>query len=222
MKTIFKLTSINLESHLQEFLNSLYLLAVRFAVLFLAACGADYVADGNPTPGSDEPIDVYRDNCASCHGAEGNGTADAPQIREPVHAYATYVIRNGRASEMGFPQAMPAFAADEIPDLAPIFEVLDRTPRPTDGAGLYARFCGNCHGADASGGRVGESAKEDRGEIFEKVREGKGGSNFGARKKYMPAWTSSQLSDAEVELIAAYLATLPGGGDDGDDGDGDD
>jgi len=204
---------------LQESLNLPYSLGVRSLLLvILAACGADYMA-GDPAPGtgSDAPIDLYRDSCASCHGADGEGTADAPQIREPVHAYATYVIRAGRASEMGYAQAMPAFATDDLPELEPIFAFLDRAPRPTDGHGLYRRFCGNCHGADASGGRVGESAKEDRGEIVEKVREGKDGSNFGARKKYMPAWTAAQLTDIEVDAIAAYLSTLPGGGDDDDD-----
>ncbi len=204
-------------------------MSCRFAALsfaLVASCGTDYAAPSGTgsTTGSDaDPVDVYAANCASCHGADAEGTTSGPQIREPVHGFATYVIRNGRSAQMGFGQAMPAFATDEVSDLdlTAIFTYLDRAPRPTDGAGLYGRFCANCHGADAAGGRVGESPKEDRDEIAEKVREGKGGTSYGSTKKYMPAWTSAQLSDAEVALIADYLATLPGG-DDGDDGDDDD
>lgn len=181
-------------------------------LLLIAGCGTDIGAPVVDAPPVVE--DVYRAMCAGCHGPDGEGTASAPQIRSPVHAYATYVIRNGRGDEMGFGGPMPAFADVE---LEPIFTWLDRPPHPTDGPTLYTRYCGNCHGADAQGGRVGQDITHEVDEILEKVREGHGGSNYGARTKYMPSWSSAELGDADVAAIAGYLASLPPGpGDDED------
>jgi mono/diheme cytochrome c family protein len=190
-------------------------------LLLIAACGTDI-----GTPVSDAPPvveDAYRAICAGCHGPDGDGTASAPQIRSPVHAYASYVIRNGRGAEMGFAGPMPNYAEGDLPDLEPIFAWLDRPPHPTDGPTLYTRYCGNCHGADAHGGRVGEDltheAREGVDEVLEKVREGHGGSNYGARTKYMPSWSSAELTDADVAAITSYIASLPPGPGDGDDDD---
>jgi ubiquinol-cytochrome c reductase cytochrome c subunit len=197
---------------------------LSFLVVALAACGGTD-SQSSPDAGTEAPSpQLFADNCAQCHGSGGDGTVDAPQIRNPVHAYATYWIRNGRdPSQMGFADTMPSFTETDLPDLTPIFAWLDRTPRPTDGQGLFLRFCGNCHGADATGGRVGEDiAGEESDDVAEKVREGHGGTSYAERTKYMPAWSTSDLTETEVTAIAAYLATLPGGGDGGDGGGDDD
>jgi mono/diheme cytochrome c family protein len=81
----------------------------------------------------------------------------------------------------------------------------------------YVRFCRNCHGADAHGGRVGESITGESDELHEAVREGHGGDRYADRTEYMPAWTTAELSDVEVALVADYLATLPPGPDNDDD-----
>lgn len=192
---------------------------IALASLVWIGCGTDVPSqhDGTSPPAGSNAVDVYADSCAQCHGPDGDGTVDAPQIRNPVHGYATYVIRHGRASEMGFPGDMPAFSEGEIADLAPVFAWLERGAHPTDGQALYVRYCGNCHGADAQGGRVGEDITHETDELEEKVREGHGGTNYAARTKYMPAWSTGELSDAEVAAIEAYVRTLPAGpGDDGD------
>ena len=96
------------------------------------------------------------------------------------------------------------------------------------GSALYVRFCGNCHGADARGGRVGKDLlhelHEGAEEFVEKVREGEGGVDYGARTEYMPSWPSNEISDADIEAIVVYLSGLPGGGggEGGDDDDDDD
>lgn len=190
---------------------------MRWLLLLLTACGTEYTGTetGSPDATTQASADLYADNCGRCHGAGGDGSSDAPQIRNPVRAYATYVVTNGRADQMGFGAAMPAIDVSGA-DLTAIFDYLDRAPRPTDGKGLYLRFCGNCHGADAKGGRVGESIAGGGDDVSEKVRGGHGGTSYGSRTKYMPAWSTADLSNAEVTLISGYLATLPGGEHDDD------
>jgi mono/diheme cytochrome c family protein len=84
------------------------------------------------------------------------------------------------------------------------------------------RFCANCHGADARGGRVGKGIIDEVDDIDERVREGHGGTDYGARYDFMPSWSTSDLTNADVSSIAAYLQTLGGGdGDGGHHGDGD-
>jgi mono/diheme cytochrome c family protein len=155
----------------------------------------------------------------------GTGTSIAPSIQEPVRDYATFVIRTGRDEEF-YSSTMPAFAESELSnaELEAILTFLHMPPRPTDGEGLYGRFCGNCHGKDALGGRVEKNllkeVKEGAGEFSEEVREGHGGSHFGQRFSYMPSWVASDLSDPEVSKIVDYLASLTPattGGDDDDD-----
>ncbi|MGN6107470.1 MAG: c-type cytochrome [Kofleriaceae bacterium] len=196
--------------------------------LLLAACGNDR---GEPRPDAG-PVDppaadgaeLYRVNCARCHGPDGAGTAMAPQVLSPVRPYATYVVRHGRGPEMGFPEGMEALEPGALSDaqLGAILDWLGEPAKPTTGQGLYVRFCGNCHGANAQGGRVeedltGEADEPD--ELFEKVREGHGDDRYGARTKYMPAWTRSEITDAEIDLIVAYVASLPPAPDDDDDDD---
>lgn len=184
------------------------------SVLLLAACGTEYSPTGTGTgPDATQDLDgptLYSENCQRCHGAGGDGSTTAPQIREPVRAYASYWVRNGRPDQMGFGQAMPVFEVADISDadLAKVYDYLDRAPRPTDGAGLYARFCANCHGAKATGGRVGVSIKGKGRDAQEEVRQGHGGTSYATRTKYMPGWSASVLSDAEVAAIASFLNSV--------------
>ena len=96
-------------------------------------------------------------------------------------------------------------------------------PKPTDGPGLYTRFCANCHGAGGRGAVVGGIRGESLGEFREKVREGEGGRNYGNRGSYMPAWSAAQLSDAEITKIyeAVNGTPAPTGGEEEEDGDDD-
>ena len=149
--------------------------------------------------------------CASCHGLEGEGTTRGPEIRNPVTGYATYVIRNGRPGHPWYTREMPQFDSDSLSagQLNEIIAWLRSATKPSDGKSLYNRFCSNCHGDDARGGPVGESiVGEDSDEFQEKVREGEGGNNYSRRDDYMPSWSRSELTDAEVSKIAAYVRSL--------------
>ena len=149
------------------------------------------------------PLERYSMECARCHGANGEGTADGPQIQSPVPGFATWVVRNGREG-LGFPDEMPAFDEAVMPqaDLDEIITWLHDQPLPVDGAGYYKRFCGNCHGADARGGNARHGLVGRRlAEYLQLVRSGVGGANYSSRTRYMPRFTTTELKDADVELI---------------------
>lgn len=152
--------------------------------------------------------EVYDLRCATCHGAEGEGTMDGPQLRYEADAYSRWVVRNGRANS-AYPMDMAAYTAMSDAQLNEMFDWLGSFPHPTTGEGLYDRYCANCHGPNAHGGPTGKDlAGEDRGD--EDIRRGKGGTNYGSRRTYMPGWSTSQLSDAEVQLINDFITSLPG------------
>lgn len=193
--------------------------------LLLAGCAAgsdDTVGEGggDTEPQKDTPAEAFQKHCSSCHGDEGVGSEFGPQIQNPVSDYAMYVIRTGR-DEMGFSSGMKGFPAENIPDedMLAIVDFLREAKKPKDGEGLYVRFCANCHGAGAEGGRVDKAllgeAEED--EFAETVREGEGDDDYGDREEYMPSYPSSELTDEEVELIRVYVESLGPGEDDDDD-----
>jgi cytochrome c oxidase cbb3-type subunit 3 len=157
-----------------------YLTFVLTGLLTLAGCNLP----GKPTPGdtvkrpSDilDPVVLYKQNCAGCHGADGR-QGPAPPIGDPVYlAIASDdVIRTAIAK--GRPgTAMSAFAEEEGGMLtskqvdALVQGIRQRwgqpqvlqgvTPPPyaakapgnaTQGAAAYATFCASCHGADGKG-----------------------------------------------------------------------
>lgn len=172
------------------------------------------VADSGGSSGGGEPDGemLYTQLCATCHGADAAGTALGYELRHPEREYARWVVRNGRAGNELAPSVMTPFAEANLSDaqLDAIFDYLDATyPKPADGATLFAEYCRNCHGADALGGETMVNIKvEGAGEYFEKVREGNGGTDYGGRTSYMPAYDASELSDADIQAIVDYVATL--------------
>ncbi len=185
-------------------------LLFAIALIGWGACGNDSGID----PGPDAPPVIdgkteFLQNCATCHGPDGAGTNMGPQILDPVKPYATYVVRHGR-NEMGYPGGMMLFDPTMLGDtqLNAILDWLASAPKPADGKGLYTRFCANCHGADARGGRTGKNIRLELGEVTQLVRLGHGGTSYGARTSYMPAWPATAITDAELTLIRNYVGTL--------------
>lgn len=155
-------------------------------------------------------IEYFARECAKCHGAEGEGTTRGYEIRNPVAGYAKYVVRSGRPGVPYFLEAMPSYSTSALSDaqLNEMITMLSAAQKPTDGGGLYNRFCSNCHGKDALGGPVGKNIKREVGDFAEKVREGEGGNNYSRRSSYMPRWSSSELTNAEINAMAAYVRQL--------------
>ncbi len=190
--------------------------------LLLAGCAAGSddptgQGGGEEQPHQDTPAEAFQKHCSACHGPEGVGSEYGPQIQNPVVDYAMYVTRTGR-NEMGYASGMKGFPAENIPDedMLGIIEFLREAKKPKDGEGLYVRFCANCHGAAASGGRVDKAllGEAEGDEFAETIREGEGDDDYGDREEYMPSYPSSELTDEEVELIRVYVESLGPGEDD--------
>lgn len=156
-------------------------------------------------------VEYYARECAKCHGSVGEGTIRGYGIRNPVVGYATWVIRNGRPGP-AFYNAMPRYGTDTLSNaqLTEILNWLRSAPHPSDGKGLYERFCANCHGMNARGGIASNKIlKKELDDFNEKIRRGIGGTSYSNRTKYMPAWPASEISNAEIDLMVGYVRSLP-------------
>lgn len=156
-------------------------------LLLLAACDS---LPGKPTP-DEMPLrpaqvvdfdQLYGDNCAGCHGAEGKLGAARP-LNDPVYLALAGATRLEQATAAGVPGSlMPGFGAvaggpltDQQIDIvvngmvkrwgagnplqgvsAPSYAA----SAPGDaqrGAVAYVAYCADCHGADGTGGPKGGS-----------------------------------------------------------------
>lgn len=151
--------------------------------------------------------EYYQEKCASCHGANGEGNSKGYIVQQPVIGYSTFVIRNGRPGA-GFADPMPKYTTTDLSDkqLTEMLTWLKSIPKPTTGKGLFNVYCANCHGADGRGGVSGEAVRGKN--YLAIVRFGHGGTNYSNRRSYMPAWSASEITDAEVALMQAYGRTL--------------
>jgi mono/diheme cytochrome c family protein len=149
--------------------------------------------------------------CLPCHGSDGKGVAGhGPDIQHPVVDFSTWVIRNGR-THPDFPDAMPQFTTASLSDadLQSILAFLAAFPKPTTGMGLFVDFCANCHGADAAGGvTMRPIATEPMTAFMTNVRNGHSAGMFSNRREFMPKWTATQITDAEIRSIYTYVSGL--------------
>jgi len=154
--------------------------------------------------------EYYGRVCASCHGAEGEGTQRGPEIRNPVAAFATWVIQNGRVGRPWYTDSMPRYTTAMLTSvqMAEIIGWLRSAPHPTSGKALYERFCANCHGDNGRGGPTGKKITDEIDEVSSIVRKGHGGTNYGKRGDYMPRWSSAELTSAELSAIVDYVSNL--------------
>lgn len=158
------------------------------------------------------PIDgraAFVQQCASCHGLDGGGTFNGPDVRNPVdRGYMTYVVRTGRREIEAFVGEMPPYSERAIdqPTLEAMWDWLAEAAKPATGEGLFLRFCANCHDPDGSGGRAGHRVTGvPAGEVVAIVRLGHGGDDYGAAQSFMPAYDTDLLTAAELDLIIAHL-----------------
>jgi mono/diheme cytochrome c family protein len=159
-----------------------------------------------------DPVQFYTAACATCHGERGVGVEmKGPEIQHPVRDFSTWVVRNGRSGHPSFPDSkMEAYPVAAIPDatLSAIFDALSTPalPKPTTGEALYKDYCANCHGATGTGGTANHPAKgQPLQKAMEMTRQGHQLTKFSTRTAYMPKWSTTELSDAEIKSIVDYL-----------------
>ncbi|MBQ1016810.1 c-type cytochrome [Micromonospora sp. D93] len=198
------------------------------AVLVLAAGPAALAAPTPPTPtdspsaptprGEDRGEELFRQNCASCHGMQGQGAQRGPSLVGVGAASVDFQVSTGR---MPIPHEMqqprrdePVFSADEIAALVEHVRsfggggpsIPQVAPGSlTSGRELFAANCAPCHGATGSGapltnGWVAPPLYEATAvQVAEAIRVGPG---------LMPIFPSQVLTDQQVDDLATYVQRL--------------
>lgn len=195
--------------------------------------GAAFAAGVTASPASQAPpaaagtvraVDaagLYVASCAACHGPTGEGTPNGPSLIGVGAASVDFMLRTGRMPlpEPGAPmtRGRPAFSDEEIRALVAYVAAFGGGGGPgipdvqvsrgdvARGRELFVTSCAACHGAGASGDSVGGGFVAppllgvDPTILGEAIRTGPG---------VMPVFDEGQLSPADVDAIAAYLAYL--------------
>jgi ubiquinol-cytochrome c reductase cytochrome c subunit len=179
-------------------------------------------------PGSVERgRELYLTGCASCHGANGEGTSRGPDLRGVGAAAADFQLTTGRMpATQGDRQVMrkpAAYSRAQIDDLVayvaslgpgpPIPDVITPPGDLQEGAQLYLDNCAACHSAAGNGGALslGRDAptlhEATPVQVAEAMRTGPG---------QMPVFGPETLTRKQVNSIVAYVEYLekpenPGG-----------
>jgi quinol---cytochrome-c reductase cytochrome c subunit len=186
-------------------------------------------AAGQPTAQvtGGEGLALYLESCAACHGPGGSGSADGPSLVGVGAAAADFMLRTGRmplaAPDAPMVSRDPVFSDEQIRALVDYVASLgDGPPIPvvqvsgadlSKGRELFIDSCAACHGPGAGGDAVGGGYVApallgvDPVTVGEAIRTGPGA---------MPVFGPGQISDADLDAIAAYLIHLdkdaaPGG-----------
>ena len=143
---------------------------VAVAVVALVSAGPRFVVAATPPNGSITEVDatLFLQNCASCHGPQGQGTANGPSLVGAGAAGADFYLRTGRMP-LGAPDQRPIRQDPHFTDAeqrALVDYVAALGPGPdipqvasggdvNRGRELYTANCAACHGASGSGNAVG-------------------------------------------------------------------
>ena len=172
---------------------------------------------------------IFGDNCATCHGAGGQGFKGYPNLvdddwlwggsLDDIQATLHHGIRSTHPDTRL--SLMQAFGRDgllpreQISDL--VEYVVFLSGREADNAAVerampvFAQQCASCHGVDGRGDQAQGAPNladaiwlygGDRVSIQESLYQGRGG--------VMPAWTD-RLTDEQIVALALYVQSLGGG-----------
>jgi cytochrome c oxidase cbb3-type subunit 3 len=174
---------------------------------------------------------VFKDNCAACHGAGGEGRKGYPNLNDDDwlfggridDVYHTIQVGSRSTDPDTHATMMPAFGAagllkpQEIDDVATYVVQLQHgtpvAPGPawTRGQAVFAANCASCHGAGGEGNRTLGAPRlndaiwlygGDKATVVETVTT--------ARAGVMPTW-KHRLSPDNQRMVALYVHSLGGG-----------
>lgn len=193
------------------------------------------VAQGDPIQ---QGAVLYAENCAVCHGAQGEGRVgarlqDFPSINPKAFVKATVAdgvpgsrmpawsrARGGPLSEAEI-DAIAAFIAtwttgDITPvptepprPVTPLPTVAGVAGDPTRGAQVFQQNCAVCHGAKGEG-RVGANLARPFASVFPAALV-KQAVTEGVRGSTMPAWAKANggpLTEQQVDDVTAFVVSM--------------
>ena len=172
---------------------------------------------------------LFGDNCATCHGAGGQGFVGYPSLvdddwiwggrLEDIQTTLHHGIRaQNDDTRMNIMQAYGRdglLSGDQIGDVVEHVLTLSggeaNVEAAARGAEVFAEQCATCHGADGGGDKLQGAPNltdaiwlygGDRAAIRETVWNGRAG--------VMPAWTD-RLTDEQIVALSVYVHALGGG-----------
>ena len=173
---------------------------------------------------------LFGDNCAACHGRDGRGRANYPDLTdddwlwggEPALIEETLRVGiNTLHPETRIAQ-MPAFGRDQMLDRAqvrsvaayvyslshPDYSTPDNLDRIQAGQEVFATTCAACHGENGEGIRdVGAPNLTDPYWVYGGDLDTIIASVHGGRQGHMPTW-DERLTAAEIKTLALYVHDL--------------
>jgi cytochrome c oxidase cbb3-type subunit 3 len=173
---------------------------------------------------------LFGDNCAACHGLDGRGRANFPDLTdedwlwggEPELIAETLRVGINTAHPETRVAEMPSFGRDEMLDRTqvrdvaryvyslnhPDYSTADNVDSIEAGREVFGSTCAACHGEDATGSReVGAPSLVDDYWVYGGNLETIVASVHGGRRGHMPTW-DERLTEVEIRILALYVHSL--------------
>jgi cytochrome c oxidase cbb3-type subunit 3 len=169
---------------------------------------------------------LFGDNCAACHGRDGKGRANYPDLTdkdwlwgaEPAHIEQTMRVGVNTAHPESRLGQMPAFGRDDMLSAEQVKAVAayvyslthsDFASKNTEaGKEVFASTCAACHGEDAKGNQdIGAPNLADSYWLYGGELSTIIDTVHGGRQGHMPTW-DERLSKVEIRTLALYVHDL--------------
>lgn len=173
---------------------------------------------------------LFGDNCAACHGSDGRGRANYPDLTDDDWLWGGGPELIEQTMRVGIntqhPDSriaqMPSFGRDEMLEREqvrsvaayvysltnPDYSTPETLARITAGQEVFATTCAACHGEDARGNRdVGAPNLTDAYWVYGGDMQTIIASVHGGRQGHMPTW-DERLTGPEIRMLSLYVHDL--------------
>ncbi len=173
---------------------------------------------------------LFGDNCAACHGRDGKGSKNYPDLTDddwlwgggPEMIEQTMRVGINTAHPESRIGQMPAFGRDDMLDRDQVrnvaayvyslshsdYSTADNIDRIDAGREVFLTTCAACHGEDGAGNReVGAPNLTDGHWLYGGDLDTIIATVHGGRQGHMPTW-EKRLSNADIRTLALYVHDL--------------
>jgi len=173
---------------------------------------------------------LFGDNCAACHGRDGKGSKNYPDLTDDDWLWGGGPELIEQTMRVGINTAhpetrigqMPAFGRDDMLDREQVrnvaayvyslthsdYSTAENVDRIEAGKEVFLTTCAACHGENAAGNReVGAPNLTDGHWLYGGDLDTIIASVHGGRQGHMPTW-DKRLSPVEIRTLALYVHDL--------------